>query len=58
MVRKARHEIADYDTVMSPVDTGTPHNAVGIVQIIRQVFEARIMKFVCGNAASYGALSC
>jgi hypothetical protein len=58
MMRKARHEVADDDTVMAPVDTGATHNTIGIAQIIRQIFEARIVEFVRGNTGRYGAWIC
>jgi len=45
MVRKARQEVADDDAVMAPVDTRATDNAIRIIQIIRQVLEARIMEF-------------
>jgi len=58
MVRKTRKEVADDDTVMVSIDPGASHNAIRVVRVARQVFEASMVKFVQIRAQVWRPFQC
>ena len=50
MVYKAREKIAYEQAVMTTIDPVTTYYAISVVWMSGQVLQARVMKFVCGNA--------